>query len=224
MLFFVLIAPSLVGFQERYLFLAAAASGAFLASLLRALGGRLAVLAAILLAAVWIPALASQWQNWLEAATASRSLLEGLVQASLRPGVEEIVVANLPFRVRGGSVFVWGEFRDALALSGGRPVPVRGAAFVSYRNATDDALESAPPPAHVPQPGSVPFEVRLRIIEGPFSHYNGPGSLRASGRFETPAGKVVIEGGGRVTVGIAPDEGGRRAGYVWRKGRLEPLF
>ena len=146
LLFGILLLPSIVGFQERYLFLPAAASGLALAVLIRSAGGWPARVMFAAIAAAWIVGIAGHWQNWGAAARASRSLVRGLVAVSQRPGVSEIALANAPFRVRGASVA--GDFGKAVALSGGKPVPVRAAAYVSYR---DDAA----PTLVMPEPDTV---------------------------------------------------------------------
>lgn len=224
--FAVLIAPCLVGFQERYFFLPGAASAVALAALLRAVRGRLAAALGILLAAGWIGAGCLQWSGWRQAALASQALIEGLARASDRAGVAEIVVANQPHRVAGGSVA--GDLRAALRLSGGRPLAVRAACFVSYPTAAASGLDG-PPGISVRRPP--PFaEVWLRIAEGPFSHYIGPlppgaglydGIARS---LDGPVATLLFDGRGGVRVRIPPDPSRGRAAYVWADGRLEPLF
>lgn len=216
--FVLLLAPALVGFQERYLFFGSVASSLVLAALLRAIGGRGAMAIGLAIVAVWSCLLAAEWRRWSEAATASRALIADLVEASRRPGIDEIIVANLPFRVAGGSVFVYGEFRDALALSGGRDRPVRGAAFVSYRTAGDDALVGPP---RVSEAGA---EITLQVIPGPFSHYNGPGAVGRPEEIVHSESRVTIAPDGSIGIVIPNDGSGRRAAYVWTHGRLAPLF
>ena len=213
-----LVLPHLVGFQERYLFLAVAASSLFLASLIRAARGRLAVLLVCVLATGWGYGWFAQWTGWLDAAQASRRLVGDLVRASLESGTREIVIANAPFRIHGGSVA--GDLRAAVLLSGGRPLPVRAASYVSYPTADADFLDG-PSSVAILLPPPV-AEVRLRIREGPFSHLVWPHPV-AEGTVSGAAGSITIQADGRVQVRILPTERGRAA-YAWAGGRLSPLF
>jgi hypothetical protein len=226
LLFAALLLPSLVGFQERYFFLPAAASCLALAALLRDCRGAAAWTLGAFLAAGWVAGAAVHWRNWREAAVASRSLVDGLVQASQRPGVGEIVVANMPHRVRGGSVA--GDFRAALLLSGGRPVPVRAAAWICYATAADDALDG-PPGTAIRRPPAQPIaEVWLRVPGAPYFDFVGPLPKAPPGegaaRHDTPSGTLLFDGRGGVRVRIEPSPGRGRAAYAWVRGALRPLF
>ncbi|HEU4400754.1 MAG TPA: hypothetical protein VFT43_01485, partial [Candidatus Polarisedimenticolia bacterium] len=225
-LFAVLLIPALVGFQERYLFLPSAASALALAALLRAARGRVAAGLSLVLASFLIAASVMQWSDWRQAALASDRLVEDLVRAGRRPGVREIVVANMPFRVRGGSVA--GDFQAALALSDGRPLPVRAAAYISYASAGSDALDGTPGTALRSPP---PFaEVWVRVPHAPFSHYVGPlppgggPGQEATQVLESATGTLVFDGRGGVRIRIPPSGDGGRAAYAWVGGRLRPLF
>jgi hypothetical protein len=220
--FAILSLPYLVGVQERYLFLPVAASSLFLASLIRAARGRLAVILAFSLAAGWAFGCLAQWSSWLEAALASRRLVGDLVRESFEGMTREIVIANAPFRVHGGSVA--GDLSAALRLSGGRPLPVRALSYVSYPTADADALDGPPsvsirrPPPHA--------EVSLRIREGPFSHFVGPRPVRREVAVGT-LGSVALETAERaerVRLRIFPAVEAGRAAYAWVGGRLVRLF
>jgi len=269
--FLVLLAPSIIGFQERYLFLPLAASSLLLASLLRSIGGRPAGVLTALILAGWTWGCIRHWGDWREASLASRSLVAGLVEASRRPDVDEIVVANAPFRVRGGSVA--GDFGAAIRLSGGAPTRVRVLAFVSYpradlplaasepangetrvaRDARRGIGSGEPPTAGTPPQSSEPSaadrlesdrfsirrsldegeprasirlapgaaEVRLRVREGPFSHFVSPRPGGASAAVEIPAGTAVFEDAESLLIKVPARKG--TAGYAWIGGRLEPL-
>jgi hypothetical protein len=215
--FAILLVPALVGFQERHLFLPTAASSVALAAALGALRGRWATIAVGVLAAAWIAGSVAQWAGWGQAAIAGRRLEGDLARAASRPGVREIVIANLPFEVGGGSVA--GDFRAALEVSGLRPVTVRAVAYVSYPSAAADSLDG---PAGTAVRRPPPFaEVWLRIAEGPFSHFVGPGRGRRD-RLETSAGTLLFDGSGGVRVRIDPAPG--RTAYAWIGGGLQPLF
>lgn len=220
--FFVAIAPAVVGFQERYLFLAAAASGTAIVSLLLAIGGTPARAIAGLLVAGWLVALGLQWSYWRQAAVASESLVGGLVDASEQPGVREIVVVNMPFRVRGGGVYVYDDFLPALEISGGRRVPVKAVTFVSYPQAADDALDGPPGRAiRRPPPAA---EVRLRIPKKPFSRYNGIRPPDGSKTLASGPGSLNFETDGAILARVAPLPDGSRSAYAWVSGRLQRLF
>jgi len=220
--FLVAIMPSVVGFQERYLYLAAAASGTAIVSLLRTIRGNLARGLAAALVAGWLLALVHQWTCWRQAAIASRSLVADLVRASEQPGLREIVVANMPFRVRGGAVYVYDDFLPALAIAGGRPVTVRAVAFVSYPTAAADALDGPPSSAiRLPPPSA---SVRLRVPRGTFWGFH---SLRPTSVPSTrPAGpgQLTFEADGAISASVEPSPDGTRAAYAWVSGRLLKLF
>ncbi len=217
--FGVLLLPCVVGFQERYLFLPVAASSLFLASLVRAVRGRGAVLLFSVLIAGWAYGCFVQWNAWQQAAIASRRLVEDLVRVSLDSGTREIVIANAPFRVRGGSVA--GDMGAALRLSGGRPVPVRCSAYVSYPTPDSDFLDG-PASASIRRPP--PYaEVVLRVREGPFSHFIGPRPLEGDSLVQRE-GSIVLEAEGIVRIRVLPDPERGRAAYAWVAGHLARLF
>jgi len=214
----VLISPYVVGFQERYLFLPIAASSLFLASLIRASRGRVAVLLSACLAVGWAYGCFAQWRGWQEAASASRNLVGDLVRASRADGSREIVVANMPFRVHGSSVA--GDFSAALRLAGGRPLKVRAATYVSYPSPDSDSLDG-PPAVSVRRPP--PYaEVDLRVREGAFSHLVWPRPLQDD-VVTIPEGSITLKTGGQVEIRIFPDVEAGRAIYAWVGGHLVPL-
>ena len=225
-IFLALLLPSLIGFQERYLFLPGAASALAIVALIQGMRMRPAVAASLCLAAGWISAGCAQWNDWRQAATASERLVGDLERASGRSGVGEIIVANMPSHVRGGSVA--GDFQAALGLRGAKPVAVRAASYFDYPTATSDALDGPPGSALRRAP---PFaEVKVKIAEGPFSHFVGPWPPglqpggRSAGRLETFAGVLLLDGRGGLRILIRPDPATGRAAYAWVAGGLEPLF
>lgn len=80
--FILVLAPYMVGFQERYLFLPAAASALALASLVRSARRFAAAAISVLLAVAWLACGAVQWLDWRQAARASERLVEQLSLAS----------------------------------------------------------------------------------------------------------------------------------------------
>lgn len=218
--FVVLLGPSLISFQERYLFLPSAASAVALASLLRSAGRRVRMVTVVLLASGWIVSSGDHWIAWREAGLASTRLIDDLVEASIHPEVEEIIVANMPHRIRGAPVAA--DFSSAVSLSGGRMVTVRPAAYIDYPTSRSDALASMP---GIDLDGPRPHaEVRLRIVEERYSRYVWPLPPGDGEIVETEFATVSFREGGMVRVRIptAPERG--RAAYIWSQGRLEPLF
>ncbi|HYS05812.1 MAG TPA: hypothetical protein VEW47_11530 [Candidatus Dormibacteraeota bacterium] len=218
-IFGVLLLPGVVGFQERYLFLPVAAASLSLATLVRAARGRWSVLLFSLLVAGWAWGCLVQWTAWQDAAIASRRLVGDLLHASLDGRTREIVIANAPFRVHGGSVA--GDLQAAVRLSGGRPVPVRCLAYVSYPTPDSDFLDG-PAPVSIRRPP--PYaEVVLRVREGPFSHFIGPRPLEGDWLAQRE-GSIAFGANGAVRIRILADTAGGRAGYAWIGGHLAPLF
>ena len=112
-----------------------------------------------------------------------------LVEASRVSGVRRIVVANMPFRVRGGSVA--GDFRAALALSGGNPVEVRAIAWINYPDARADFLDG--PPAEALGRAGDGSLARLRVPEAPFCGYVG----REPAREAAPDRRTAMSSSGK---------------------------
>ena len=91
-------------------------------------------------------------------------------QASREPDVEQIVVANMPFRVHGASV--GGDFTAALGILGERATEVRAALWVSNARPDDDGLAGeGDDPIRITPAGA---EVRVRVNRGPFARVVGP--------------------------------------------------
>ena len=218
--FALLLGPSLVSFQERYLFLPSAASALALAALLQAVGGRARAAALLILVPSWLFALAAHWNGWRDAGRASHLLVDDLVEASLRPGVSEIVVANMPHRVHGAPVNA--DFSAAVALSGGRPAAVRSLTSIDYPDPRARAMEETAATATSRPPAVA--EVRLRIEGGAYSRYVWPLPPPGSARLEYPWGTILFDGTRTVRVLIPSSARGSRAAYVWSGGRLENLF
>lgn len=213
-----LLAPSVIGYQERYLYVASAASAVALAALLLALPRPAGALAGLIALAFWVAGSGSLWSHWEDAARASRSLVSGLVAASREEGAREILVANIPFRVHGGSV--GGDFRAALAVMGGRPMPVRALAWVSYPGPESDFLDG--PPAASLHGGSTGSFVVLRVPRAPYCRFV-PSTEPVGGTARSGDGRVIFEEGERMRIRMdtPPDSG--RVAYAWVAGRLERL-
>jgi len=214
LLFLASLAPSLLSFQERYLFLPSVISCAALAYLLRNIRPRLRVVASVVVATIWLGSLATHWSAWLEAGRASRTLVAGLTEASRREGVGEIVVANQPYRVAG--VAVAGDLRAAVRLSGGGRARIVAATSLNLPAASASGIEGAPATANDRA------VLRVGLPRGVYSGLFLP--------LDRPAGTVRVEDygtltfqeGDRVTVEILRSD--TRGAYVWQGGRLETLF
>src|SRR5262249_53067561 len=201
-----------------------AASCLMLAALLRAQRRPVMTVATTLLVAGWTYGCVRHWLNWGEAAKASRALVADLVEASRDPATQEIVIANVPFRVRGGSVA--GDFSAALVVAGGRPIPVRGLAYVSYPSARDDFISDVefvrgkePPPGWL----------ALSIWKAPFAHFVGPRPASSEQRVESPYGWVrwgTLPSDDAISVSVFLEVKGSpgRAAYAWSRGCLVRLF
>lgn len=217
-MFAALLGPSLVSFQERYLFLPGAASALALAALLNAAAPRSRAVALALLLSCSAASACEHWVGWFDAGRASTRLIGDLTRASLRPEVREIVVANMPHRVHGAPVAA--DFGAAVRLSGGRPVMVRTAAAVDYPDAGADGLD-APAGSAIRRPPPV-AEVRLRIHTGRFSRVVRPRRPVEDVGVDLGWATVQFDGASRLRVIVPPDHD--RAAYVWRGGGLESLF
>jgi hypothetical protein len=220
--FAILVGPHIVGFQERYLFLPVAASSLAIAAIVSAAGpvlGRSLLLAII---STWIIVAAGHWHAWWDASLASEHLLDRLVEETELSHVEEIVIANVPFRVRGASVA--GDFQSALGVLGARPVPVKAATWVSYPSVGAVAMAEPPEwtvdesdPANVAE-----VTVRLEVRGGPFLHYVGPGLSTDHSPLRTSVGELSQEGPDLARVTLRTARG--RTLFVWDRGHLIPLI
>ena len=180
---------------------------------------RYAVFLFSVLIAGWSYGCLAQWIAWQDAAIASRRLVDDLVQVSHDSGTREIVIANAPFRIHGGSVA--GDLCAALRLSGGRTVPVRCSAYVSYPTPDADFLDG-PPSVSIRRPP--PYaEVVLHVREDPFSHFIGPRPLQGA-VVSQREGSIVLDAEGIVRIRVLPDPERGRAAYAWVAGHLMRLF
>ncbi|MCZ6746081.1 MAG: hypothetical protein O7C74_02560 [Acidobacteria bacterium] len=218
--FAILLGPSVVGLQERYILLPSAASALILASLIRSLRGHIRAIISTGLIVFWLFMLQIHWGNWRQAAEASDLLIADLTELSRRPEIQEIVVANMPFQVRGGSVA--GDLRAALALRGERPVNVRAACYVSYATADTDVLNG--PLEHSIDREPSFTEVRLRIPIETYSRVIGPTPPPGERFLETSIAWLRFEDEGRIRIQIKPGPEDQRIAVVWSGGRLQPLF
>lgn len=217
--FLILLAPSLLSFQERYLYLPSAALAVGLVLLGRALPpwGRRAFAAG--LAIVWLGSLAWHAIAWSDAGRASARLIEDLKEASLPPGTGGILVANMPHRIHG--VAVAANFQEAVVLAGGREVPIKAASALDFPGSWQDGLAGGLGGAVTPVPGGV--EVRLEAAASRFSRVVLPlpgqqTAKDAGGEWET-----FVEGRGRLRVRFPSLPGSSSRPFVWSGGRLRPL-
>jgi len=216
--FLILLAPSLLSFQERYLYLPSAASAVALASLAGAMpvaGRRISMAALILL---WVGSLAWHGEAWNEAGQASRRLIGDLKSASLRPGVEEMVVINMPYRVHG--VALAANFQEAMALSGGRRLPIRVITALDFPSAEDDGLQGGLESAIRKTPEGI--EIRLNVPEVRFSRIALPPRDELQGQ-EIDGWSVAREDARHLVVRSTAFFPRKQSLYVWSAGRLRSL-
>jgi hypothetical protein len=216
----ILLGPSLISFQQRYLFLPSAASALALVSLLGAMRRRARIAALAVLLAGWCLSLGDQWLSWTEAGRVSRMLVSGLVTASFRPGVREIVVANMPHRVRGAPVAA--SFSRAVRLSGGRPVTVLTATAIDYPCADAETLDG--PPGDAVRRSSTYAEIRLQIPDALFSRYVWPVRPPGARRLDSDSATVLFDENNALRVRVPTPAGEQRVAYFWFGGGLRDLF
>jgi hypothetical protein len=218
--FLVLLGPSFISFQSRYLFLASGASSLALAALIDAGGRRFRNLALLLILAGWQLSSAEQWVGWFQAGQVSTRLVGDLVRATRRSGLQEIIVANMPHRIHGAPVN--GDFRAAVSLSGGPSVRILAATLIDLRSPAEDALDGAPAAAvRYPPPVG---EVRLRVIERRYSRYVWPPRPEGGEHLEREWGSIAYGQDGRLQIDIAPDRDRGRSACFWTKEGIQPLF
>ena len=215
MLFAAILVPDVVGLQKRYLFLPSAAAATGLAFLLSDAGRRFAPAMILALGAIWIPATVDGWRSWSLAERASETLLGDFRTLAASPEVREIVVTDLPVRVRGASV--GGDFRAALALeAAGRPIPdIHTLTWINTSEPDQVVLEPGHPP------GTGPAEVWLHLPPRRHTRFLGP---------SPPANETILrsELGDLERVGedrwrIRPEPAPGRLLVAWNEGRLQPL-
>lgn len=215
--FVVLLGPSLISFQQRFLFLPGAAAALALAALLRAAGKRVGIAIACVLLVGWSVATVELWNGWYTAGRASTRFMNDLVQASLRDDVNEIVVAAMPHRVHGTPVRT--EFSRALPLAGGRKVVVHAAGEIDYPNELSDAL--AKPRESAVERRADYSEVRLQIPRERYSGYVWPPLPPDGDRLDEDWGTIFVQNPDTLRIRIPRQPG--RAAYLWTRGGLEAL-
>ncbi len=222
--FVVLLGPSLVSFQQRFLFLPSAAAAVGTAALLRAGRRRVSGTLGALLVVGWIVAAYDQWAGWFTAANASNRLMSALVRVAGQPGVGEIIVAAMPHRVAGAPVRA--DFTAALSLGGHFGVQVLSATEVDYPSDSVDALAAPQDQAIDRLPDST--EIRLAVPRTAYSRYVWPLVPQGANHVQEEWGEIIFERDGsertrllRLRVRIRAREG--RAVLVWSSGRLKPV-
>jgi hypothetical protein len=219
--FVVLLAPAVaVSFQQRYYLLPSAASAVALGALLLSMRVRAAVVLGTFLISGWLVALGHQWTSWRDAGIASTTLMSGLVDASLRPDIREIVVVNAPNRIHGQPVA--GDWAAAVRLSGGRRVKVFTAPSLDYPVARERILSGQRENAvRLPPPYA---DITSVIPSRRYFRYVTPQIPAGSDRVERNFGMIELGPGGALHVRILPAADGSRSALLWSEGRLEPLF
>jgi hypothetical protein len=214
--FVVVAGPSLVGLQERYFLLPSSVSAFLLSWLLFRVRSRLRIYLATTIIVFWTALLPVHWGNWLQAAAASKNLIAELSAVSRNPDLEEIIVVNMPFQIRGGSVA--GDFRAALQLLQSRPIEVKAASYISYPSSSSNALARPAEEALRHAPSGI--TVRLQVPDQLYGRFIGPRPPPGSRTLEIPVGSLDFMDGGQVDVEIALDPDGKTAVLLWTAGRL----
>jgi hypothetical protein len=219
--FMVLLGPAVaISFQQRYDLLPSAAAAVALAALLLSMRVRAAVVLGTLLMSGWLVALGHQWTAWRDAGIASKTLIAGLVNASLRPNIREIVVVNAPNRIHGQPVA--GDWASAVRLSGGRRVKVFTAPSLDYPVARERILSGLRASAvRLPPPYA---DITSVIPSRRYFRYVAPQIPVGSDRVERDFGTIELGPGGALQVRIFPAADGSRTALLWSEGRLETLF
>ena len=194
--FLILLGPSLLSFQERYLCLPSAAFAVLLVLIGRGLPGRSRPILVSGLACLWLGSLAWHAIAWNDAGRTSGRLVRDLRDASLAPGIGGILVANMPHRIHG--VAVAANFQEAVVLSGGRKMPIKTATALDFPSSGQDGLVGGFPGALTRS--SDRLVVRLEVPARRFSRVVLP--LPGKSVAKDPAGEweVAVEGGGSLLV------------------------
>ena len=212
--FLVLLAPSLLSFQERYLYLPSAALAVMLVSLGRALPVWSRSMLVAGLGIVWLGCFVWHGIAWTDSARVSDRLIADLRDASLKPGAGGILVANMPHRVHG--VAVAANFREAVVLSGGRNVPIKAATALDFPSSRQDGLAGGFPSAISRSPSEI--GVSLEVPSRRFSRVVLPLAGESVTKDAGGEWEVTAEGGGKLRVRCFLPA--RSATLVWTIGGL----
>lgn len=205
--FLALLVPSLVSFQERYLFLPGVAAAVTTAAVLLAAPGAARWLGWGIVLLAWPASTVQHWVAWAHAGQASTALVRQLVEASLDPAAGSLTVVNLPHRIHGAPVT--GDLHAAVRLSGGRSIPVRPLTLIDYPRPDSPAL--AGPVSCRPGAGAA---VLLSVPHGLFGRFvHAPRGGAAHG---------ITRRGDVVGVDLPPASPSAPA-FVWSRGSLEPV-
>jgi len=194
--FLVLIGPSLLSFQERYLTLPSAAVALMIAVLGFALPRPIVRGLGFALGALWLGSLGWHAVAWTDAGRVSDLLIEGLKAVSLRQRAARILVANMPQRVHG--VAVAANFEEAVELSGGRAVPIQAVTALDLPGSGEDGLAGGAMEALARVAGGV--VVRLQVPSQRFSRVVLPLAGHPVARDEAGEWEVAVQPGGSLLV------------------------
>ncbi len=215
--FLLLLAPVLLSFQERYLYLPSAALGLFLAALGMALPLPIRRIVLSALGTIWMGILAWHAMAWADSARVSSRLIADLKAASLEDNVRGILVANMPHRVHG--VPVAANFREAVVLSGGRQVPIKAATALDFPSSRQDGLAGGFSGAITRS--SDQLVVGLEVPARRFSRVVLPLPGRSVAKDADGEWEVTVEGGGKLRVRLPLPA--RSALRAWTAGGLRSL-
>ncbi len=189
------------------------ASAVVLAALLQRMPGRRRLIATTLILGVWGSLLVVHWQNWSEAGTASRQLVRDLSRLSHLAPEQDILVVNMPFQVRGGSVA--GDLSAALPMNSGRPVRVRAATFISYASAVGGDVQVLADR----DDGQMAF--RIHRLAGVYNRLVGPVPSPGDTTLRTPLAVLSREPSGSLLIRPRQHDEAPWRLAVWQDGRLQ---
>ena len=212
-----LLGPSIVGLQERYMLLPSIASAVGLAALLAALPTTARRIATVTLLLGWTACSVVFWSNWTAAGRAARQLPDDVAALCAEPGTDRLIVVNMPYFVRGGSVA--GRLEDAvrLLLPESTACAVRPVAFFSLAAADDDGLTVAVAPGET----TGALDVELRLETTPFRRFVGPQPPEGQSSRSIQYGRLHVADDA-VRIELDPLPAGTRA-VGWSDGRLRAL-
>lgn len=215
--FLILLGPSLLSFQERYLYIPSAALAMLLVILAPTLPRKLGHVVWTSMAVLWVGSLGWHAVAWTDAARVSTHLIEGLRQTSEESEAGGILVANMPHRVHG--VAVAANFREAVVLSGGREVPIKAATALDFPGSRLDGLAGGF--ARAIARSSEDFTLSLEVPARRFSRVVLPVPGKPVVRDPDGEWEVTVQGGGKLRVRLPLPA--RSALRVWTADGLRPL-
>ena len=210
--------PALFAFQERYYLMASVGVSVALVALVRADGRKMRFAIVAAAGIVWGASTALQWAEWYSAGRVSVAVVAGLAREAADPNVREIVIANLPHRVRGAPVVT--DMSAIIKVISDRKIPVAMAARVDFGSENEDGLDGTDGPAVVRD--GADFLVHLRVPSGVYRRLVRP-IVPVGGTVPTQGDSLMSWAGAeRYTLRIPERRAAGRSVVVWTIGALVP--